>query len=147
MFFTHIQRWCAVYLLSCWEHRGFARLGKTSRACRADIVEMLLDAGADPEPFASGGWSALSAACAGGHHRTVQYLLDADADPDEVDDSGRTLLHDAAEDGRWDIVRQEKKWDQSGNSSWGEGGLLPRWAMIMSFEILREFYCHTMMKR
>lgn len=73
----------------------------------ADIVEMLLEAGADPDAVASGGWTALSVACAGGHYRTVQYLLDADADPDEVDDSGRTLLHDAAEDGRWDIVRRD----------------------------------------
>lgn len=55
-----------------------------------------------------GGWTALAAACAGGHDVTAKYLLQAGADPDQRDDLGRTLLHDAAEDCRWDVSRQDE---------------------------------------
>ncbi|CAN0214053.1 unnamed protein product, partial [Hapterophycus canaliculatus] len=74
----------------------------------SDIVRNLLEAGADPTPSAKtgGGWTALAAACSGGHDVTARYLLQAGADPDRRDDLGRTLLHDAAEDCRWDIARE-----------------------------------------
>lgn len=69
------------------------------------IVRNLLEAGADTTPVIAGGWTALSAACAGGHGGAVKYLLRAGADPDQTDDFGRTLLHDAAEGCHFDVVR------------------------------------------
>lgn len=71
----------------------------------SDVVRDLLEAGADTSPSIAGGWTALAAACAGGHDRAAGYLLRAGADPDQRDGLGRTLLHDAAEDCRWDVVR------------------------------------------
>lgn len=71
----------------------------------ADVVHFLLDAGADDSPVLTDGWTALAAACSEGHHRSAQYLLAAGADPDQADSSGRTLLHGAAEDSRWDVVK------------------------------------------
>ncbi|CAM9772990.1 unnamed protein product [Scytosiphon promiscuus] len=74
----------------------------------ADVVRSLLEAGADTTPSVNtgGDWTALAAACAGGHDVTAKYLLQAGAEPDQRDDFGRTLLHDAAEDCRWDIARE-----------------------------------------
>ena len=70
-----------------------------------DIVRGLLEAGADVTAVERGGWTALAAACAGGHHRVVQHLLDAGGDPNHADEFGRTLLHDAADEGNSDVVK------------------------------------------
>lgn len=72
---------------------------------RPDIVRDLLQAGAETSPEMAGGWTALAAACSGGHDRAAKYLLQAGANANERDEIGRTLLHDAAEDCRWDVVR------------------------------------------
>ena len=91
-------------MCTCFLGRG----GRGGDHVLADIVSTLLEAGADPGPVASGGWTALEAACAAGHQRSVHALLGTDIDADQADDAGRTLLHDAAEDGQWEIVRCER---------------------------------------
>ena len=55
-----------------------------------DVVEYLLDAGADPNTPAFAGATPLHVAMQRGHHDLVPRLLEAGADPDRVDDHGRT---------------------------------------------------------
>lgn len=97
-----LRRCCLVSLFS-----GVSTFLTTTAAtaAAADVVRSLLEVGADTTAKMTGGWTALSAACAGGHDLTAKHLLRAGADPNEQDDLGRTLLHDAAEDCRWDVVR------------------------------------------
>ena len=55
-----------------------------------EVVEYLLDAGADPNTPAFAGATPLHVAMQRGHHDLVPRLLEAGADPDRVDDHGRT---------------------------------------------------------
>jgi RNA polymerase sigma factor (sigma-70 family) len=55
-----------------------------------DVVEYLLDAGADPNTPAFAGATPLHVAMQRGHHDLVPRLLEAGADPDRVDEHGRT---------------------------------------------------------
>jgi ankyrin repeat protein len=58
---------------------------------RIEIVNLLVDAGADVCFRGSGGWTALMLAARGGHREVVEHLLNAGADP-----SSETILRDTA---------------------------------------------------
>ena len=72
-----------------------------------DIVARLLAAGANPDlvPFDQSGWTALIAAAARGHARTVQLLLQSGADPNIRARNGQTALELARSEGHEDVVR------------------------------------------
>ena len=74
---------------------------------RADLVEVLIDAGADIETTDNKGRSPLVAACASysGQLVIVQQLFRAGAELRTVDAEGQTCLHLAASYGLRDIVR------------------------------------------
>ena len=55
----------------------------------ADVIALLLGAGADPNARQSGGWTPLHAATANGDEPSVRLLLDAGADPAATNDDGQ----------------------------------------------------------
>lgn len=61
-----------------------------------EIVDYLLERGADPNAPAFAGATPLHAAVQSGHHHLVQRLLDAGADPERTDGRGRTASDWAA---------------------------------------------------
>ena len=72
---------------------------------RADVVEVLIDAGADIEMKCLKGGSPLHMACISGELRTVRKLVEAGADVRTTDDEGNTCLIFAAYNGHTDTVR------------------------------------------
>ena len=77
---------------------GATALMAAAEAGHADAVELLLDAGADPDIRRDGGLTALMFAAASGSLRAVTSLLDAGADPAARDASGRSALEHAGSD-------------------------------------------------
>ncbi|RYO76773.1 hypothetical protein DL766_005304 [Monosporascus sp. MC13-8B] len=71
----------------------------------ADMVQLLLDSGADPCAVSDGGWSALHNAVQNGHQTIVQLLLKTKANVNAQLLNGMTPLHWAAFNGFEDIVR------------------------------------------
>jgi len=65
----------------------------------ADIVGLLLDAGADPDARQAGGWTALHGAAHNGDADSVERLLAHGARLDLADDDGRTAETHAREAG------------------------------------------------
>ena len=55
----------------------------------ADVIALLLGAGADPNARQSGGWTPLHAATANGDEPSVRLLVDAGADPAATNDDGQ----------------------------------------------------------
>ncbi|RYP03109.1 hypothetical protein DL764_005370 [Monosporascus ibericus] len=70
-----------------------------------DMVQLLLDSGADPCTASDGGWSALHNAVQNGHKTIVQLLLKTKANVNAQLLNGMTPLHWAAFNGFEDIVR------------------------------------------
>ena len=71
---------------------------------RLDLVQRLLDAGADASVANRYGIIPLSLACANGSVEVVEALLTAGADPDAVLAGGESVLLTAARTGRVDVV-------------------------------------------
>ena len=65
---------------------------------RADMVKLLLEAGADVEARDEFGDTALHEAAKRGHAAVVKLLLEAGADMEARDESGDTALHEAVSD-------------------------------------------------
>jgi len=65
----------------------------------ADVVEVLLAAGADPDARQQGGWTPLHGAAHNGDVRATSLLLEAGADPSARNDEGRSVLELAEEGG------------------------------------------------
>jgi len=65
----------------------------------AEIVALLLDAGADPDATQHGGWTPLMSAAANGDDTAVDVLLDHGADPRAQADDGRNAATIADERG------------------------------------------------
>jgi ankyrin repeat protein len=82
---------------------GTAMHSAVSRS-QADVVRILLDAGADPNVRQSAGWTPLHSSAANGDLTSVELLLDAGADPTAVNDEGRSVM-DLAEEGADSGVR------------------------------------------
>jgi ankyrin repeat protein len=56
----------------------------------AEIVELLLEAGAEPDPRQRHGWTPLQAAAQNGNARSLEALLAAGADPELRNDDGQS---------------------------------------------------------
>jgi uncharacterized protein len=65
----------------------------------ADVVRILLEAGANPNVRQSAGWTPLHAAAANGDLTSVDLLLDAGADLTATNDEGRSVSDLATESG------------------------------------------------
>lgn len=77
---------------------GTALHSAVSRMQR-DPVQILLDAGANPNARQSAGWSPLHSAARNGDVESVRSLLEAGADPSATNDEGRSVLDLATEKG------------------------------------------------
>lgn len=71
---------------------------------RAELVQRLLDAGADASAANRYGVIPLSLACANGNPEVVDSLLAADADPNALLPGGETVFMTAARTGRIEVV-------------------------------------------
>ena len=71
---------------------------------RAEVVPILLDAGADVNARQHGGWTALHAAAANGDRALVELLLSRGADAAEANDAGVTAAGIARERGHAEIA-------------------------------------------
>lgn len=70
----------------------------------AEIVELLLAAGAEPDPRQRHGWTPLHAAVQNGDLRSLEALLAAGADPELRNDDGRSALDLARAGGHEELV-------------------------------------------
>jgi ankyrin repeat protein len=70
----------------------------------AEIVEILLAAGAEPDPRQRHGWTPLHAAAQNGDLRSLEALLAAGADPALTNDDGRSAADLAAAAGNDELV-------------------------------------------
>lgn len=78
-------------------------LANASALGRKDIVEYLLQVGADPT--LGGCRTVLHNACGRGHYDVCQILLEAGADPNEQDEEGDTCLGMAVFKARLEILK------------------------------------------
>ena len=62
-------------------------------------MDLLLEAGADPDAVQRGGWTPLHSAAHNGDARTVELLLAHGAGQAALDDDGRSVADMAAESG------------------------------------------------
>jgi ankyrin repeat protein len=85
---------------------GFSALHLAAFFGRPEVARRLLDRGADPNPWATGGLHVqpLHSAVAGGHESIAAMLVDAGADVNAVQDGGFTPLMGAAQNGLVDTV-------------------------------------------
>lgn len=70
----------------------------------ADVVDLLLEAGAGVASRQSGGFTPLMGAAAGGSEELVRRLLEAGADPADESDDGKTAADLARENGHDGVV-------------------------------------------
>jgi ankyrin repeat protein len=70
-----------------------------------NVVQLLIDFGADVNRVDQSGWSSLYAASQRGHLATVQILLDNGADVNSVSKSSSTPLHEASQNGNLSMVQ------------------------------------------
>ena len=74
----------------------------------ADVVRILLDAGANPNVRQSAGWTPLHAAAMNGDRISVELLLAAGADPTATNEEGRSvtdLANESGDDATADRIR------------------------------------------
>lgn len=71
---------------------------------RADVVKILLDAGADVNAKQHGGWNALHAAAASGDRQLVELLLSRAADASATNDAGVTAAAIARDRGQVEVA-------------------------------------------
>lgn len=75
-----------------------------------ECVQMLLDAGADPNEFEIDNWSALHWAARNGHLSVATLLLEHDARLYHHDSKGHTPLDWAVDREHWDVVNLFEEW-------------------------------------
>ena len=86
-------------------YQGSTPLHEAADAGHQDVVQLLLDRGADPNRANDKGWTALHEAAKKGNKHVVQLLLDRGADPNKADNYGWTVLHEAARNGHKGVVQ------------------------------------------
>jgi hypothetical protein len=79
-------------------------LHSAAAGAHGEIVEILLAAGAEPDPRQRHGWTPLHAAAQNGDSRTLEALLAAGADPSLRNDDGHSAADVARESGHLDLV-------------------------------------------
>ena len=79
-------------------------LMENARDGYADVVAILLEAGANPQELDYYDWTPLHWAAREGHANIVETLLEAGANPQKKNINGNTPLHLAARDGHADVV-------------------------------------------
>ena len=72
---------------------------------KADVVELFLDAGTDPNVKDATTWTALMLATEKGHITVIQALIDAGADLEAKDREGNTALTWAATEGQLEAAK------------------------------------------
>lgn len=82
------------WLIQDWPFSGFGR---------KDVVEHLLECGADVHARDDGGLIPLHNACSFGHAEVVHLLLSRGADANSRDNWNYTPLHEAATKGKIDV--------------------------------------------
>lgn len=86
------------------DETGQTALHHAAHGGQADIVDLLIAAGADVHARTVTGYTPLHYAAYGGSSRAFERLIDADADILAIDDSRTTMLHAAASGGSREIV-------------------------------------------
>ena len=79
-------------------------LHSAAAAAHTDLVDMLLDAGAEVDAKQEGGWTALQSVALHGNVPMATALLARGASPDLAGDDGRTAYGMAREKGHDDVV-------------------------------------------
>lgn len=84
---------------------GRTALSIAARCGRKEVVELLLNSGADPQHADIKGSTALLNAAGSGHRDIVELLLAYGADPQHTDERGWTMLFHAAANGREEMAK------------------------------------------
>ena len=87
------------------EHDFFAPIHRAASNGHLEVVQLLLEAGAEKNAAAGDGSTALHFAAQDDHAEVVQLLLGAGADENAVDAGGGTALHYAAQYGYVEVAR------------------------------------------
>ncbi|XP_015438635.1 PREDICTED: ankyrin repeat domain-containing protein 50 [Dufourea novaeangliae] len=112
---------CPQAKLEATDRHGQTPLNLASRHGYADVVRVLLAAGACADHADCDGWTALRAAAWGGHTQVVEMLLEHGAIVDCADWDQRTALRAAAWGGHEDIVKALLQHDADVNRTDDEG--------------------------
>lgn len=96
---------CPTDYIHATELRNKTALHLATAHDREDVVELLLEYGADVNARSDGGWTPLHNACDKGCEKIVRMLLEAGADFNSQLLNGMTPLHLAAQAGHTDVVK------------------------------------------
>ncbi|EED21298.1 ankyrin repeat protein [Talaromyces stipitatus ATCC 10500] len=96
---------CPSDYVNVTELRNKAALHLATAHDREDVVELLLEYGADVNARSDGGWTPFHNACDKGCEKIVRILLQAGADFNSQLLNGMTSLHLAAQAGHTDVVK------------------------------------------
>ncbi len=113
------------------EAKNFA-LGAAAWCGHTDVVEVLIDAGAEVNAY--GGYGALCGACHGGYTDVVEVLIDAGAEVNVKDTAGNTALMVAAWEGQIDVVELLLMRGADVNERNNDGWTALKWAKIFHHE-------------